>query len=312
MSLAETHDSASSAPKTFSRFGGLWIDRSDWEAILAVKLEDKEISREVADRIRTFVRDGYLVIEQAVSKKLTSAIRAELQEFWRNPPDDARVETFDNGNGMEIIKPDLKYRPGVTKLLDYHGWSQNARKAIAAPEVVAFLSAIFGTVPKAFQTLTFWKGSQQAMHKDTAYVQIDGAPMHLAATWLALEDISPGTGELEYFVGSHRAPDFLFGGEHKWLMHAPAEHDDFLRSHHEDAKTYGYERASFLAKEGDVLIWHADLAHGGSAITNPDATRQSLVTHLTTWNDNPPYQFHAKRVPAEQNGMIFIAQHKQI
>jgi phytanoyl-CoA hydroxylase len=158
----------------------------------------------------------------------------------------------------------------------------------------------------------FWKGSQQAIHKDTAYVQVEAAPMELAATWLALEDVTDGVGALEYYIGSHRAPDYLFGGAHKWMEHAPHEHDDFLRSHHADAEKFGYRKGTFLAREGDVLIWHADLAHGGGVITRPDATRQSLVTHLTAGTRSPPYQRRASRVPHAERGMLFIAEERQI
>jgi hypothetical protein len=35
----------------------------------------------------------------------------------------------------------------------------------------------------------------------------------------------------------------------------------------------------FMAKKGDVLIWHADLMHGGAKIDNPAFTRKSLVCH---------------------------------
>ena len=201
---------------------------------------------------------------------------------------------------------------GTTKLLDFHAFSKTAREAIAAPIVVEFLTAIFQAKPKAFQTLTFWKGSEQAIHKDTAYVQITGHPMHIAASWLALEDIYAGTGELEYYLGSHRDPDFLFAGEHKWLEAAPHEHDKFLSSLHADAQNYGHAKSSFLAKEGDVLIWHADLAHGGARITRPGTSRQSLVTHFTPEHDNPPYMGHAHRRPVAEGGCLFISQTRQI
>jgi ectoine hydroxylase-related dioxygenase (phytanoyl-CoA dioxygenase family) len=35
----------------------------------------------------------------------------------------------------------------------------------------------------------------------------------------------------------------------------------------------------FHAKKGDVLIWHANLLHGGSPINNPLLTRKSMVAH---------------------------------
>ena len=58
----------------------------------------------------------------------------------------------------------------------------------------------------------------------------------MAATWLALDDVRPGSGEPEYFTGSHRAPDYMFGGGmSKWLEGYAGEHERFLQSLHEDA-----------------------------------------------------------------------------
>jgi len=166
---------------------------------------------------------------------------------------------------------------------------------------------LFEAPPKAFQGLTFWNGSQQDIHKDTAYVKIDSNPMNLAASWLALEDISVGTGEREYYVGSHRAPDFLFGGTSKWMESHGAEHPKFLASLHEDAATYGHARKSFIAKAGDILIWHADLAHGGSKILNPSLTRKSLVTHFCPVQDEPFYRRTANFPSLTIGGVEFIS-----
>src|SRR5215472_6934527 len=106
------------------------------------------------------------------------------------------VETFEPDSIMRVISPKVSMRTGRTKMLDLYAHSSAAREAIAAPKVIEFLLVIFEDQPKAFQGLSFWKGSQQAIHKDTAYVKIDSNPMHLAATWLALADIQSGTGEL--------------------------------------------------------------------------------------------------------------------
>ena len=144
-----------------------------------------------------------------------------------------------------------------------------------------FLEAIFEEKPRAFQQLHFTLGSQQAIHKDTAYVRIDSSPMKMAASWLALEDIQEGTGELEYYAGTHRSPDYLFGGYSEWVNINPSEHDRFLKRLHEDATSYSQKKTRFLAHAGDVLIWHADLAHGGSPVTLKDATRRSSATHFT-------------------------------
>ncbi len=297
--------------ETFSRFGGLWIDRVDSDDLLRRKLDSGLISVDLYRKITNFTRDGFIVLENVVPRDLTRAIREELGRFWEYPPEGALIENWTDGK-LQFVPPQMSLRGGVTKLLDFHAFSELARQAIASPQVIEFLSAIFEESPKAFQSLTFWKGSQQAMHKDTAYVQVEPNPMRLAATWIALEDIRPGTGELEYYVGSHRDPDFLFERQHKWMPINSSEHQSFLESMHADAAKYNHEKKSFLAKEGDVLIWHADLAHGGSAITNKDATRQSLVTHFTTSSQNPPYMKRVFRQAVEKNGCSFISQYSRM
>ena len=259
-----------------------------------------------------FVRDGYLVIPGAVAGSVVDRLNAEIEKMWKAPPDGLRVATFEPDGQMKVTPPDIAYRAGQTKMLDLYVHSKIAREAIAAPKVMAFLSAIFEGGPKAFQGLTFWNGSQQEIHKDTAYVKIDSNPMHLAATWLALEDVRPGTGELEYYVGSHRAPDFLFGGVSKWMESYTADHPRFLQSLHDDAKALGHVKNSFLAKKGDVLVWHADLAHGGSPIGEPPRTRKSLVTHFTPVSDEPFYRRRSKFQEAELAGCRFVSQYGDV
>jgi hypothetical protein len=259
-----------------------------------------------------FVRDGYLVIERAVPGDVVDQLNAEIEQAWRSPPDGLMIETFEPDGRMRTIPPDIAFRDGRTKMLDLYACSAITREAIAAPRVMAFLAAIFGDRPKAFQSLTFWNGSQQAMHKDTAYVKIDSNPMHLAASWLALEDVAPGTGELEYFIGSHRAPDFLFGGTSKWMESHVDEHERFLRGLHDDAAAYGHVKASFLANKGDVLIWHADLAHGGSSVREIGRSRKSLVTHFTPRSDEPFYRRAAQFREAEVAACVFVSQYGDV
>jgi phytanoyl-CoA hydroxylase len=298
-----------------SLFGGMWIDRADWQEVLAAKLSRGDIDEETAERIRVFVRDGYLVVPQAVSPALLDQLNEDIERVWRQEVPGLMIETFmvEPGTGQAHVVPvEPQYRYGSTKLLDTYSRLASAREASAAPAVVRFLRAIFDDGPRAFQQLHFTMGSQQRIHKDTAYVKVDNNAMALVATWLALEDIQAGTGELEYYVGSHRSPDYLFGGISKWMEHAPEQHDDFLDSLDRDAERLGHVKSSFLAKAGDVLIWHADLAHGGSAITNPGVTRKSLVTHYTAQKFAPFYMRSHRYPPARVNGVEFTSHYADV
>ena len=291
-----------------SRFGGLWIDRHDWLDRLAMKHRSGEISDELSVALFRFLRDGYVVIERAVAAPRVDRLNAAIDRAWESPPPGLTIHTFAPDGAYREMPPELSARGHSTKLVDLHAHSSAARAAIASPKVIEFLTALFEDSPKAFQSLTFWQGSQQAIHKDTAYVKVDSDPLHFAASWLALEDIAAGTGELEYYVGSHRAPDFLFNRCHKWMGMHIDEHDRFLASLHEDAFTLKHVKRSFLAKKGDVLIWHADLAHGGSTILDPTRTRKSLVTHFTPSTDEPYYRRNTQYRDVELHGCRFVSE----
>ena len=109
-------------------------------------------------------------------------------------------------------------------------------------------------------------------------------PADLLAAWIALEDIAPDSGPLMYVPGSHRLPYYQF--EPGRYVH------DFARDgepgilaaqkwDEEQCRAVGIAPTPFLAKRGDVLIWHHSLLHGGSVLENPSRTRKSFVVHFT-------------------------------
>ncbi|MFK7883712.1 MAG: hypothetical protein AB8F26_05965 [Phycisphaerales bacterium] len=66
----------------------------------------------------------------------------------------------------------------------------------------------------------------------------------------------------------------------------------------------------FLPKRGDVLIWHAYLAHGGTPIKNPELTRRSYVTHHAPLDSFPPLHMRPKAIEKghclqENGGFVF-------
>ena len=294
-------------PQFISRFGGLWIDRLDWIDLLAAKHRKSEINDDMAVSIFRFVRDGYIVFRNAVPPPIVNALNEAVDRAWGNPPKGLVMETFEPDGEMRLIPPDVALRMGRTKLLDLYAFSSAVRRAVAAPAIIAFMSAIFEETPKVFQSLTLWNGTAQPMHKDAAYVQIEPNPLAMAAVWLALEDVRQGTGEPEFLTGSHRAPDFLFGGISKWLEGFGEEHEHFLQSLNEDARKYGHKRSSLQAKKGDVLIWHADLAHCDAPVTQTETTRRSMVTYFTPVSQQPVYRRHNKHAELVTPGCVFVS-----
>lgn len=291
---------------------GLWIDRPDWIDVLGRKLRSKVLSDEMASLIVRFVRDGYVVLPGAVDAKTLVKLNADIDSIWLNPPQGALIETFEPDGVMKYVAPTPEYRAGRTKLLDVYTSSAVARQAIAAPAVIAFLTAVFEDKPKAFQSLAFHKGSQQPIHKDSAYVKVDSNPTAFAAAWLALEDITVGTGEFEYLVGSHHAQPYLFGGVSRWLEGYEHEHDAFLKAIADDARTLEQPKLTFLAKAGDVLVAHANLAYGGGEISKFGRTCRILCSHFTPSLYKPLYSNLKSCIALESCGCEFISEHASV
>lgn len=284
------------APGTFrSKFGGTWIDRFDFEDELRERLRFGRIPGRLEADIRRFERDGFIVLENAAAEEeiarfesaISSAFRAGHPHLICQQPGSSTPRGVTAGLG----------RRG-TRIVDSYAVLPEALDLLSSPRLIEFLTVILEERPKLFQSLSFDMGSEQGLHQDTAYVVVD-RPRELIACWIALEDVVPGSGELQYMVGSHRLPDFDFGGNKKhWDIATDRadSHDNWARWILEEGARRGYAIQKFFAKRGDILIWHADLAHGGSPIARPDVTRKSLVGHYCPESALPHYvKFAANR-----------------
>ena len=149
------------------------------------------------------------------------------------------------------------------------------------PHLLDLLSALMGRRAILFQSINFLNGSQQRTHSDS--IHMTTYPLGgLCACWLALEDISAEQGALHYYPGSHKLPYYLnsdYGNEGNALFTGAktyTEYEDFIQK---KIAEHGIQKEVFTANAGDLLIWHANLFHGGEAHTNKSKTRKSMVFH---------------------------------
>jgi len=132
-----------------------------------------------------------------------------------------------------------------------------------------------------FQTINFIEGSGQKAHSDS--IHMTTYPLgYLIAAWIALEDVTLENGPLFYYPGSHKLP-FLLNGDYNSASSMLAlgnktygDYEDALQAVIEKGD---FAKKYFLAKKGDVLIWHANLVHGGAPIIDKASTRKSMVIH---------------------------------
>ena len=99
----------------------------------------------------------------------------------------------------------------------------------------------------------------------------------MAGVWVALEDINASNGPLQYYPGSHKLREYSmqdFGLESGYenYRHYEACIQDLL-----EAEALRPEFGTL--QQGQALIWHANLLHGGAAQTDLARSRHSQVTH---------------------------------
>jgi hypothetical protein len=170
---------------------------------------------------------------------------------------------------------------GPPRLQD--GWLDLASiKALALePIVLDLLRHLYGREPFAFQTLNFAVGSEQHFHSDA--VHFHSYPHgFMCGVWIALQDVQPQSGPLIYFPGSHRLPYLSarsLGLDRDQVMGEAHPQRFFEPSWQQAVTEHPFDKQQFLPKRGELLIWHANLLHGGEPVQDRCSRRWSQVVH---------------------------------
>ncbi|MFD1142101.1 phytanoyl-CoA dioxygenase family protein [Larkinella insperata] len=266
-----------------------WIDgkNPDIEGFVKQFPKAAHLPYDLAEKLHFWKKNGFVIFEQIISDDLIDAYLADVQELID------RHQEYDIN--IRIDRPEYRQHPVMKvrdvpreiiegqyiKIMDFHNASVAGKKLMLHPAIVAFLEAIFNQKVVAMQSLTFLYGSQQETHQDFPYV-VPQVPSHLAAAWIALEDVQAGSGELHYYVGSHTIPKFNWGNGIFFNGESTKNPTDFGHYLSRECERLGLEKKTLLIKKGDVLIWHAALAHGGEPIRDERLTRKSYVCHYSS------------------------------
>lgn len=147
--------------------------------------------------------------------------------------------------------------------------------------LIDLLSVLLKGQAILFQSINFTRGSEQASHSDS--IHMTTYPLGgLLGVWIALEDIDEDNGPLHYYPGSHKLPYYLnadYDNEGNRFLIGNKSYKVYEEMMREKISDLGLKKEIFKAKKGDLLIWHANLFHGGEPHANKNRTRKSMVLH---------------------------------
>ena len=237
-----------------------WLDLSDSATAVAQKKEFSHFTNDVQQQLLQWSRKGFLQLKNYFSHEQAEEVNKAVDELitQKHLP-----VTHDNklmfGYKHSSVIKNIMHAEGLMKLLSF----------ILDKEVVPF------------QTLNFIKGSGQRAHSDS--IHMTTYPLgYLIAVWIALEDIHPDSGPLFYYPGSHKLPYLLnddFANYSSRFKLGNKQYSDYEDVTEDIIQQSGLQPEVFLAQKGDVLIWHANLIHGGMPVINTALTRKSMVIH---------------------------------
>ncbi|MEP6749817.1 MAG: phytanoyl-CoA dioxygenase family protein [Bacteroidota bacterium] len=148
-------------------------------------------------------------------------------------------------------------------------------------KLLNFLGSLIGGDAILFQSINFIMGSEQRTHSDS--IHMTTYPLGgLLGVWIALDDVNENNGPLHYYPGSHQLPYYLnadYDNEGSSLLlgkHSYTKYEDMIKKR---LIENGVAKKIFTAKKGDLLVWHANLFHGGEPHTDKSITRKSMVLH---------------------------------
>ena len=210
--------------------------------------------------VLSFEENGYAIIKNYLSVQQVDAINDEIASLLNE-----KKIKFTNGNK-------IMFAIHSSKLL------RNTGNDAALKEL---LSVLMNGNARLFQSINFLTGSEQDTHSDS--IHMTTYPLGgLLGAWLALEDITEENGPLHYYPKSHKLPYYLnadYDNEGNSFLLGNKSYHDYEKMISEKIKEQSLTKINFFARKGDLLIWHANLFHGGDKHINKEKTRKSMVFH---------------------------------
>jgi ectoine hydroxylase len=241
-----------------------WLDQANALEKLLEHPDFHLFSPTIQVQIRHFIENGYLVLRGWLDNIQVAEINAEIDKLL------TQQKTDFNYTGRKIMAA-YEISPTIN-----HYFRQSA--------LINLLTFMMGKKIIPFNTINFLEGSEQRAHSDSIHMTTEPQGYMIAA-WTALDDCDENNGPLFYYPKSHRfpyimSPDYDSGNTQLLLG---KDNNRQYENHIERLLTEKHlEKEYFYAKKGDILLWHANLIHGGSPILQKGRTRKSMVAHYFT------------------------------
>ena len=211
-----------------------------------------------------YSKNGYLLIKNLINKE-------ECEEYLKH------IEKLNKGEkiltGFQRSEGPSSYKG---RTFNQHLYDSNVLKFLIHPKLKNILEDCFGQEAEGIQTMHFFQGSEHPLHQDQYYL-----PDCMSA-WIAMEDVNEENGPLCLQPQSHLGRLITkkeIPIQQEGETYEQQQTNRYFPIVKKIAKENNIPIINILEKQGDVLLFHGRLIHGGSTILKKNSTRHALACH---------------------------------
>ena len=243
-----------------------------------------------------FNENGYVILKDCITSNDLSLIEDTARNFIQLNPD--------------YIKKDYP------RIVNLHMQNLNILNLFNNETISNILNKILNKFT-IYTSLFFQYPTQQPLHMDSPVFHTYNPQGNFVGFWIALEDAGLNNGALEVVPKSHLV-NYLkpkkFIQENKLLPEMAWSQFQNENLENLKIKLPEFSIKKLIVKKREVVIWHANLMHGGSTPQNLKLTRKSMVFHITGF-EKQVYQHNEffNEIPLENlNKVLTFGKHNSI
>ena len=232
-------------------------------------LKEKKVNNNLKKIATDMHEKGYTIIDLKLSDVFINSINKDISKA--------------------LQKGDIKKNPKIyhynkfPRIVEAWKYSKNVARLANNKELKKVLKFLYDSKPLPFSTINFIGGTEQPFHSD--YIHFGSLPhKYLVGAWVALEKTNKYNGALSVIPGSHKFPliDYQDLKQKKPLNIIELEknyrvYENYIK---QLIKLKKLKPKELYLKKGEVILWAANLLHGGSNVKNKKLTRRSQVIHF--------------------------------
>ena len=242
-----------------------WVESPFFYQILKKKKTNSYLKKIAID----MHENGYAIFKSDINSSLIKNINNDI------------LNALNNG---EIKKnPKIYHYNKFPRIVEAWKFSKNVTQLALNLKLKKILTFLYDSKPLPFSTINFIGGTEQPFHSD--YIHFGSMPhKYLVGAWIALEDTNRSNGPLTVIPKSHKLPLFdyqdLKRNKPSNILELEKNYRIYEKFIKDLIKVKKLKPKQLLIKKGDIIIWAANLLHGGSKMLNKKLTRKSQVVHF--------------------------------